>query len=299
MTGSTRYEIEHVSRYRYTLPARQSVMSLCLRPRDGEGQQLLSFEIETDPPTSFNSEVDSFGNTKYVLNIHREHLELDIAARSVVDVAPIASISDSLGPDAWEEIHSRGNSIENWNFTHPSVFARPSASLNAFMKRTGVEPGSDPLKTLRRLSDTLHQSFQYAPGSTSAASPIEHVLESGRGVCQDYTHVMIAIARSWGVPSRYVSGYIYVARPEGEQALQSAHHTHAWVECLLPGAGWIGFDPTNGSLADDRHVRIALGRDYHDVSPTRGIRRGGGDSSLEVEVRMQVRPSRTFGILRA
>ena len=165
--------------------------------------------------------------------------------------------------------------------------AKPSAVLADFTDRNGIARGNDPLRDLIRLSDTLHSRFQYAPGSTSAASPIEEILNSGHGVCQDYAHVMIAVARSWGVPARYVSGYLYVSGSPDGQAWSNA--THAWVECLLPELGWVGFDPTNQSLADERHVRIATGRDYLDISPTRGVRQGGGETRLEVDVRMRPR----------
>ncbi len=285
MTGPTRYEIEHVSRYLYTAPVRDCVMSLCLKPRDDSRQRLLSFEAATAPPSPLNGELDSFGNTKHVLNIHREHDRLEITARSTVETAPAASLPDSLGAEAWEEIRSWSESFMYWDYTHASAMTRPSPTLAAFVDRLRIEQVDDPLETLLRLSDTLYYSFQYVPGSTSAVSSIEHILESGRGVCQDYAHVMIAIARSWGVPTRYVSGYLHVTGKAGEQAPETA--THAWVECLLPDVGWMGFDPTNRTLADERHVRIAVGRDYQDVSPTRGVLQGGGESTLEVDVRMR------------
>ena len=272
MAGPVRYEIEHVSRYLYTSPVRHCVMSLCLKPRDDPGQRLLHFQVSTAPPARLNGETDSFGNTKHIINIHQEHEALEIITHSTVETAPAAALPVSLGADAWEELRSWRESLVHWDFMHASALARPSAALTAFMDRLGIEPDGDPLAALLRLSDTLHHSFQYVPGITSAISPIEHILESGRGVCQDYAHVMIAIARSWGVPARYVSGYMYVTHQAPETA------THAWVECRLPGLGWIGFDPTNRSLADERYVRIALGRDYQDVAPTRGILLGGGDS---------------------
>ena len=135
------------------------------------------------------------------------------------------------------------------------------------------------------LRDSIHHSFDYVPGSTTAVSPIDHILETGQGVCQDYAHVMIAIARSWGVPTRYVSGYVS-ARKAGMSAPQSA--THAWAECFLPDLGWTEFDPTNPDLSNERRVRVAVGRDYDDVSPTRGVFVGEGDSLLEVSVLMRL-----------
>ena len=142
-----------------------------------------------------------------------------------------------------------------------------------------------PLESLLRVSDTVHRSFRYAPGSTDAASPIEHILESGEGVCQDYAHVMIAIVRSWGVPARYVSGYVLVRLGADGRRQEAA--THAWVDCLLPGLGWVGFDPTNDRFIDERYVRIGIGRDYQDVAPTRGVLMGLADSALHVAVRME------------
>ena len=289
MTGLVRYDIEHVSRYSYTAPVRNCVMALCLEPRNDLGQRLLRFDVTTDPLVPLNEEADYFGNTKHVLNVHREHDSLEVMARSTVETSPSPPGPGSLGEDAWEEVRSWSESFRDWDFTHSSEFSRPSPALASFVDRHGIAtPGGDPLQALTELSDTLHGSFEYVPGSTSAISPIDHILESGQGVCQDYAHVMIAIARSWGVPTRYVSGYFYVAGVEGEPARGTA--THAWVECRLPELGWVGFDPTNDGLADERHIRMAVGRDYSDVAPTRGVFQGVAETRLEVEIAMTRRP---------
>ena len=285
MTDIVRYEIEHSSRYRYTFRARRCVMLLYLKPRSDQGQRLLDFSIETKPSASLNGETDYFGNTRHVLNLHQEHQTLELTARSTVETVPSSPLPDSLGVTAWQEIDSWKGSFHYWDFTHPSALAGPSPLLADFVERNGIERDGDPLEGLLQLSDTLHHSFHYLPGSTSATSPAEHILESGQGVCQDYAHVMIAIARSWGVPARYVSGYLSVTGQAGEQVQGNA--SHAWVECLLPGLGWVGFDPTNQSVADRRHVRVAVGRDYQDVSPTGGICLGGGESWLEVDVQVR------------
>ena len=282
MAEAVRYEIEHLSRYRYARSPKQCVMMLCLEPRNDRGQRLLHFEIETKPVASLTSERDCFGNTRHVFNVHRNHKVLEITARSTVSPSPFSPIPDSLGTGAWKKIQFWKDSFALWDFTHASALARSSPALTAFVDRHGIEPGDDPLKGLLRLSETLYRCFQYVPGSTSVTSPLEQILESGCGVCQDYAHTMIAIARSWGIPARYVSGYLRVTGLDGEQTQGNA--THAWVECLLPELGWVGFDPTNWSLADERHVRIAVGRDYRDVSPTRGVRRGGESARIEVAV---------------
>ena len=280
MTGAVRYEIEHISRYWYESPVQQCVMLLCLEPRQDRGQRILDFAIETQPPANLNRETDCFGNTRHLLDLHQRHQTLEITTHSTVAVAYAPPLPARLHTGAWEKIRSRRESCADWDFTHPSALVRPSPALAAFVARHRIEPRDDPLESLMQLSHTLHDCLQYIPGSTTAESPVEHILATDQGVCQDYAHLMMAIARSWGIPTRYVSGYLH---PD-EQTLSNA--THAWVECRLPELGWVGFDPTNQSFAGEGgKVHIAVGRDYHDVSPTRGVLQGGGAIHLEVVVR--------------
>ena len=289
MAGPIRYQIEHESRYTYAEPAHYSVMRLCLKPCAGARQRLLSFHVSTDPPAALSAETDAFGNTRHVLNLHQPHHGLAITAASSVEVLPPDPVPEALDAGAWPRVRARRNTFSDWDHTRPSALTGPSPALDAFVRRLDIRPLDDPLTSLRRLTETLHQSFTYTPGSTSVISPIDHILETGHGVCQDYAHVMIAIARSWGIPTRYVSGYLHVTGAQGEQAPETA--THAWAECRLPGLGWIGFDPTNRTLADQRHVRLAVGRDYQDVPPTRGTFRGPAQSHLTVNVRIRPLPS--------
>jgi len=287
MAEAVHYDIEHLSRYHYSRSPRQCVMMLCLKPQNDRGQQVLNFGIETDPAALLTSEQDCFGNTRHVFNLNGEHQDLEIIARSTVSPAPFSPRPHRLGTGAWNEIRSWKDSFALWDFVHSSALTRPSSLLTRFVDRHGIQPGEDPLEGLLRLSDTLYRCFRYVPGSTSVMSSIEQILTSGSGVCQDYAHTMIAIARSWSIPARYVSGYLHLSGLEGEQAPENA--THAWVECRLPELGWVGFDPTNRCLADERHVRIAVGRDYRDVSPTRGVLRGGESTGIEVSVRVIAR----------
>ena len=146
------------------------------------------------------------------------------------------------------------------------------------------KPVGDPLTALRTLTRGIYDSFEYESGITEVHSPIEHALSERRGVCQDFAHIMIAIARSWGIPTRYVSGYLY---HKGSRDRSRADATHAWVESYLPSLGWVGFDPTNNILPGERHVRAAVGRDYADVPPTRGTYTGGADSELSIAVSLE------------
>ena len=277
------YEIEHISRYLYASPVHHSILSLCLKPRNDRLQRLLSYDVITNPQAHLSSETDYYGNTKQIMNIYQEHQTLDITSRSVVECIPPSHPPNFSGAGAWEEILSWRDSFRYWEFTHPSAFARPSPALSFFLKELDAIPGDDPLQSLLRLSGTLFRKFQYVPGATSVLSPIEYILETGQGVCQDYAHVMIAIARTWHIPARYVSGYLYLNGSEESRQLAS----HAWVECLLPNLGWIGFDPTNNCTADQRYVRVAIGRDYQDVPPVRGVLMGGGESRLDVSIRVR------------
>lgn len=280
------YDIAHLTRYTYARPVRRNVMALCLQPRNDRGQELLSFDVATDPPAPLNPEPDCFDNVKHVFALHRTHERLEIVARCRVRPAPALPLPDSLGADAWKEIRGQAGSLALWDYLQPSRLAHRVPALDGFVRRLEVRPGKDPLAELRALSDGIHDALTYLPGTTTAESTVAHVLETGEGVCQDFAHLMITIARSWGVPARYVSGYLHLAGVEGEQAPENA--THAWAECLLPGVGWLGFDPTNRTLVDDRHVRIAQGRDFHDVSPARGLFTGDGTAQLEVDVRVEV-----------
>ena len=291
MTESARYEINHVSRYSYASEAHQCAMLLCLQPRSDAGQQLLGFRIETFPSAFTNEETDCFGNHQHLLNLHGAHERLEIRANSDVVIPAPSPLPDVLPAEAWKEIAAWQDSFDLWDFTRASRLARNSSALEAFTDQHKIQPLQDPLTSLVHLSDSLHDIFEYLPGSTTAESPIEEILESGRGVCQDYAHVMISIARRWGIPSRYVSGYLYIGEENDrtsmdpvESGFENHSATHAWVECLLPELGWVGFDPTNRGPVGLRCVRIANGRDYADVSPTHGVLQGGGEIDLKVEV---------------
>src|SRR5262249_20185411 len=140
-------------------------------------------------------------------------------------------------------------------------------------------PGMRAADLVKNVSRCIHERFEYAPDATLASSPIDDVLELGKGVCQDFTHLTIAVLRSFGVPARYVSGYIHRENEESQ--------SHAWCETWLPDLGWVGIDPTNDLLADERLVKVAIGRDFSDVPPNKGIYRGRAKE--EIKVRVQTR----------
>ena len=181
MAGSNRFEIEHVSHYRYASPTWHSVMSLCLRPRNSVKQQLLHFDLTTEPFAQYSAGTDPYGNTKHVFSIQELHDSLKITAHTTIETGPVVQLPTSLEPGAWDKIYAWRDSFELWDFTHDSPLARSSPALTAFIEREGIEPADDPLHAVGTLSEKLHHAFDYMPGSTSAASPIDHILESGTG----------------------------------------------------------------------------------------------------------------------
>ncbi|MXZ80361.1 MAG: transglutaminase family protein [Gammaproteobacteria bacterium] len=277
-----RFVIDHRSVYTYSEPATGSVMTVHLQPLDEEGQRLLSFEIDVDPIATPVPCTDIFGNRYHLFNIHRSHLHTAIHSRSVVSTSDRAPLPERLEEDAWDRLDELRDGIRFWDCLAHGTFTRPSEALSGFAREHGLVRREDPLETLRTTCRTLHEQFTYTPNSTTVDSPIEQILTTRQGVCQDYTHVMITLARSWGIPSRYVSGYLFLEGVAGEQSPQGA--THAWGEFWLPGIGWVGFDPTNNTVEDHRHIRLARGRDYADIAPTRGVLFGGGEAKLEISV---------------
>jgi len=172
-----------------------------------------------------------------------------------------------------------------FDLLEPSHFARDTESLLAFGEELGLSRQDDPLTLLRRLNAKIYEAFEYVPQSTRVDSPIDDALAARQGVCQDFAHVMIALVRRMGIPCRYVSGYLFHNHKGSERSTDGA--SHAWIEAWLPSLGWVGFDPTNKTLATDRHIRVAIGRDYWDVPPNRGAFKGNARSELGVAVRVQ------------
>jgi len=190
-----------------------------------------------------------------------------------------------LSPEAWNDLD---NLVETGDYSEmllPSTFAVETPALTLLAKQMGVTRRDDPLMLVQELNQRLFDYFDYEPRSTRVDSPIDEAIVSGKGVCQDFAHTMIALLRHVRIPARYVSGYLYRSREDHDRSTPDA--THAWVDAFLPHLGWVGFDPTNNLVAHHRHIRTAVGRDYADVPPTHGIFRGNTDSELYVAVHVE------------
>lgn len=277
-------EIRHVTQYRYAFPVRESVMEVWMQPQKSARQRLVSFDLDLDPPAQVFSYADSFGNAVYHFDVPQPHDSLSITARSAVETQAPAPLPAQLDQGEWDRLRSEFLKGECFDYLRPHGFARESEALHAYMADHAIDGlrNRDPLTAVRALNETIYSSFGYEAGVTRADSPIDDVLKARKGVCQDFAHVMIAICRSWNIPARYVSGYLFTDRKHGDRSDPDA--THAWVEVFLPSLRWIGFDPTNNTLATERHVACAVGRDYSDVPPSRGVYKGEAESQLAVGV---------------
>ena len=278
------FEIRHITQYRYDEPVRESVMELWMQPRATPSQRLLDFELDLDPPAQLFSYADTWGNIVSHFDVPHPHSRLNITARLRVDSTAPAAAPQGLDDAEWRLLDQDLVRGECWDFLHPHGFARETPALRSFCEAhdTAGLRRQDPLSAVRELNSVIYSALDYEAGVTAADSPIDHALEAGQGVCQDFAHIMIAICRGWGIPARYVSGYLATNRDAGERSNPDA--THAWVEVFMPSLRWVGFDPTNNILASERHIAVAIGRDYADVPPSRGVFKGDAESQLSVGV---------------
>jgi transglutaminase-like putative cysteine protease len=261
-------------------------MEVRMQPRSEANQKCIRFDLATQPRSKIQGYRDHIGNIVHHFSIPGRHQQLKINAEATIEVTPALALPQTLPSQAWHDLESLCASDEYWDYLVPSRYAHSSDLLDVFKKEWNIERRDDPLTLLHEISTLIYEEFDYAPQTTSVDSTIDHALEERRGVCQDFAHVMIALGRDLGIPCRYVSGYLYHG---GARDRSAADATHAWAEAYLPDFGWIGFDPTNNIMTGERHIRTAVGRDYADVPPTKGIFNGKANTELSVGV--QVSPT--------
>ena len=279
------YSIRHLTRFRYSQPISESIMETRMRPRSDSSQHCLNFSLSVSPRCRVFSYRDHLGNNVQHFDIPGEHNQLVIVAESVVEQQPSPDVPHFLPPDAWGDLDEL---IENGDYGEmllPSTFAVETPALVELAKKMEVVRRDDPLHLVLELNQRLFHYFDYVPRATRVDSPIDEAILSGKGVCQDFAHTMIALLRHVRIPARYVSGYLFRGIEDHDRSTPDA--THAWVEALLPHLGWVGVDPTNNLITRHRHIRAAVGRDYADVPPTHGIFRGKTASELYVAVKVE------------
>jgi transglutaminase-like putative cysteine protease len=280
------YAIRHFTSYRYSRSVWQSMMEVRMHPRSEGSQRCFVFQLSVNPRARIFGYIDSYGNLVHHFDLPSRHSQLTIISDALVNIEAQPSIPEVMEYQGWQELEELVEKKDYWDMLMPSHFARSSPELEQLAGEIGAteRKGRSPLAFLQDIASGVHRSFSYVKKSTAVNSPIEDALRSRQGVCQDFAHIMIALVRNARIPCRYVSGYLYHSTENAHPATDGA--THAWVEALLPGLGWVGFDPTIDQLASEQHIRTAAGRDYADVPPTRGMMKGTAGTELQVRVRV-------------
>lgn len=284
------YDIRHLTTYEYESPVSFARCTLRLEPTSGHGQELISHKVEIRPrPSERHVRRDFFGTLTESIVIEAAHRNLRIDARSRVSVERKPPARDAASP-SWESIRDTAFEATSLGPSSPVgyVFASPLVPVLRPVSKYAAESFKPDTGIIAGAADLMHRirtEFRYDPKATAISTPLNEVFDKRHGVCQDFAHVMIAGLRGLGLPAAYVSGYLRTIPPAGQERLQGADATHAWVS-LWCGAelGWIDFDPTNDLLVANDHIVLAVGRDFSDVSPVDGIIVGSPKQKLGVAV---------------
>jgi transglutaminase-like putative cysteine protease len=277
------FTILHQTTYRYPGKIHESYSIVRLRPRSDSSQYCTKYELNVAPRARVFAYSDRFGNDVQHFAVLPDHDVLSIIARSaVITVRP----ATPMVPSPVTKDHLTDDPNVRWLYDelHESQYVVFGPELRAFAVEVG-DPGRDDIVAWYLHAGTsINQKFTYDREATSVQTTIGESIRARAGVCQDYAHVLVALCRYYGIPARYVSGYVFSGE---EGSVLGAEASHAWCEAYLGPHGWVGYDPTNDTLIDDRFARIAVGRDYRDVSPVRGVYKGASRSSMSVNVAME------------
>jgi transglutaminase-like putative cysteine protease len=262
-------KLTHNTRLEYTQEVTDGVMDVRLGPLSDEHQRWIAFQLHATPNAAVGSYVDGFGNAANLITVRRPHAFLQVESRGEIETLLADPFALPLRPP--RDL----TAVERVDYLAPSPLVPVDERLPRMAD--GLEQ-AEPFAAVRALMQRVHDALSYEQQVTDVTSDVSAVLDAHSGVCQDFTHVLIGVCRALAIPARYVSGYLVSGRGVGENA------SHAWVEAFTPSHGWRGFDPTNNLVASDQHVKMAFGRDYSDVPPTRGAYRGQAEEKLSVSV---------------
>lgn len=270
--------ITHETRLSYSTDVTGTIFEARMAPRSDEDQTTHSYKLASTPSAPITSYRDGDGNRIDLFNIFHPYRYLNVTTTSYVRTHR-RDVDARLAGKTFDTADGTGMGLDLKEFLKPSPLVPCGQRLTEFARSLNWPTRESACVRARRLLDALSERLRYEPEVTHAWSSVEDVLALNRGVCQDFAHVLIGLARLKGMPARYVSGYIH-------QPGQIA--THAWAQIWFgPDVGWIDLDPTRGGFADDDHVTVALGRDYSDVPPNRGLWMGDASETIEVAVEIQ------------
>ncbi len=267
-------EIQHETKFEYSEPASEAMTEVRMEPASDTEQSLHSFHLAVTPQSEVFRYQDGLGNRVHHFSLLSPHEMARILAASIVETQ--RTPRDLGKSQALYPIPSAELGLDTYGFLQFGGSVQPTPRLAPVVQTLRPKTGSMVSRLVLAVADHIQSHFEYARDVTLASSPVDEVLEKGKGVCQDFAHLMIAVLRSFEVPARYVSGYIH--RPNKES------QSHAWCEAWIPDLGWVGVDPTNNRVVDERFVKVATGRDFTDVPPNKGVRRTRGEESIFVRV---------------
>lgn len=283
------YRITHRTTYAYGEPVAVSHHAARLRPRDTTTQSCSEFSLSFDPePDLLTEHKDSFGNQVSCFSLQKLHARFEVISHSLVTLSSVLQPDPAQTPP-WEDVAALFRDPVAVDLLDPCQFVFRSPLLTHELPQRefalpSFKKGRPVLAAVADLSRRIHRDFVFDPRATTISTPLSEVLANKRGVCQDFAHLAIASLRAMGLPARYVSGYLRTHPPAGKPRLQGVDASHAWVSCFVPGFGWVDIDPTNDCFTSLDHITVALGRDFSDVSPVRGIITGGGKHTVGVGV---------------
>jgi len=279
LNSNPRYQIRHRTAFHYAAPVSGSVNTLHLHPPNFTFQRTISCLIRVIPATRLRSFIDLYENVTHHFEIPNPHTRLEIESVLKAQNMPLQlTVADETA--VLDDYKDLGIHEGTWSFLQPTHYV----SFHPEIWRQAIDLTCDTPTTLAKaqaIMSWIHEHFAYNSESTKVSSKIAEVFEQLSGVCQDFTHVMLGMCRSIGIPARYASGYLYNGPRD---TLVGAQASHAWVEIFLPESGWIGLDPTNNTFADARFIKVAVGRDYDDVAPVKGQYQGTSSCRMEVDV---------------
>ncbi|MGH1440300.1 MAG: transglutaminase family protein [Cellvibrionaceae bacterium] len=297
-----KYRVRHITHYEYDSKVVACYNRAHLLPRETAFQLATTPRVVIHPtPTTGSRRIDYFGNRVYHFAIQEPHESLSIQVTTDIHLKPqrmesseplgygntCQQVKDKLGSQAGHDTHYDVETLYAREFLLNSPMIKQSDSLREYGE-TCFSPDKPFLNAVMDLTHKIFTEFDYDPGVTDVATPLEDVLTHKHGVCQDFAHLAIGCLRSMGYAARYISGYLETLPPPGQKKMVGADASHAWFSVYSPGEGWFEFDPTNDSIPSHQHLVTAWGRDYSDVSPLRGVIFGGGASqSLNVSVDVQ------------
>jgi len=285
-----RYKIRHTTEYHYQDSVTTGHNKLCLIPLNLIEQKCISSDIQITPtPDELTYRKDFFGNTLLFISIYKEHSQLEILSDSVIDIesrvnSDRAFNSFVLWKDVKEQVALNSDIYSDViQYTLPSNHVPYSEEIKKFANDCFPEDAT-LWNGCQTLMQKIFSTIEFKPGFTTVNTPVESVLKSRKGVCQDFAHLMIACLRNLGLPARYVSGYIETVPPPGKEKLVGSDASHAWLAVFFPQIGWVEFDPTNNLVPSFKHITVAFGRDYFDVAPIKGIIFSSGKQNIVVKV---------------